>query len=103
MHRSTLYNLHLISQIHKVLVGTLFLLGDEAITFYSDDKPICELEWDAEESSFGNFMKPHLIKQIVNTGDGNRSWEKVKVVIGRGIGYQDVLPLQIQDRPVMTK
>jgi len=99
MHCSTLYNLHFISQIHKVLIGTLFLLGDEAIALYSDDKPFCKLKWDAEESSFGNLVKPHLLKQIINTRDGDRSWEKVKVIIGRGIRYQNVLPLQVQDKP----
>jgi hypothetical protein len=102
MHRSTLYDLHFISQIHKILIGTLFLLGDESITLYSDDKPFCKLEWDAEVCSFGNLVKPHLLKQIVNTRDGDRGWEKVEVIIGRGIGYQDILP-QVQDEPVMTK
>jgi len=81
MHRSTLYNLHFISQIHKVLIGTLFLLGDETIALYSDDKPFFKLEWDAEEGSFGNLVKSHLLKQIINTRDGYRGWEKVKVII----------------------
>jgi hypothetical protein len=92
MHRSTLYNLHFIPQIHKVLIGTPFLLGDETITLYSNDKPIYKLKWDAEEGSFGNLVKSHLLKQIINARDGDRGWEKVKVIICRGIRDQDILP-----------
>jgi hypothetical protein len=62
MHRSTLYNLHCISQVHKVFVIALFLLGNERITLDSEDEPFCKLERDAEKSSFWDFVKSHLLK-----------------------------------------
>src|SRR6266850_7248485 len=72
-------------QIHKVLIGALFLLCNETIALDSNDKSSCKLEWDAEESSFWDLMKSHLFKQIVNARDGDRCRKKVIVVVGLGV------------------
>jgi len=67
------------------------LLRHKPIALGADDEPVCEFEWDAEESSFRALVEPHLLEQIVNTGDGERWRKQVEVFVGRGICYKDVL------------
>lgn len=73
MCRSALYNIHFIPQVHEVLVGPLFLLRDEIIAFDANNKSCGKLERDAEEGSFRDLVESHLIKQIIDTRDGDFS------------------------------
>jgi hypothetical protein len=60
------YNLHFVPKIRKVLVGTLFLLGNESIALDTNDKSCCKPEGDAKESSFCGLVEPYLLEQVIN-------------------------------------
>jgi hypothetical protein len=92
---STLHDLHFISQINKVLIGALFLLGNKTIPHGTNDKSICKLEWDAKESTFWDLVESHLLEQIINTRDRDGGREKVRVLVG-GVRDQDALPRRVQ-------